>query len=173
MPGYAAFRNLCSASFPQNCILLHAPPTHGSYGTCAFNSTIQHSCGCSFACDAGYGIVGGQPYCEKGYLSSTAHCGISGCTDSLANNYDPAAEHDNGSCTYNACTVSVDMSPTNGGNLGTCGPPGRNMSHGEVCQLSCESASEPGQCEALPGAFRSCAGSCVPRDACALSLIHI
>lgn len=37
---------------------------------------------------------------------AVAHAQVSGCTDPLANNYDPAAEVNDGSCTYNPATIS-------------------------------------------------------------------
>jgi predicted outer membrane repeat protein len=130
--------------------------------------TVRHSCGCRFSCAPGYAVVGSQPYCEQGYLSSSARCVLSGCTDSMANNFNPLAKHNNGSCAYSNCTAPAGLRPSNGGSVGSCpAGSGANMTHGQRCELSCAEAALPAQCSVLPGGkFRHCNGACVPRDAC-------
>jgi hypothetical protein len=50
---------------------------------------------------------------------STGSCPVKGCTDSQANNYDPGANQDDGSCTYDPPTVSISLSQSWIVNTGT------------------------------------------------------
>jgi hypothetical protein len=154
-PGYADFHNRCGLVFPPTCTVMLPTVAHGNYGTCPYGGTVDHSCGCNLACDEGYGLVGSQPYCEQGFLSSTARCAPSGCTDSLAINYSPLAEYNNGSCTYGSCNGTDPLRPTLGGGAGTCSAGAYNLTHGEGCELTCADAGSALQCEVLapPGAL--------------------
>ena len=168
-PGYPAFYGMCLDAYPAGCTMLLPAPEHGSDGTCSAGLSLEHSCGCSFECDEGYGLVGAQPYCEQGYLSSTARCALEGCTDSQATNFEESAELDDGSCTYADC-VAGDLLPT-GGELGSCPGPGGSLAHGEACELTC-AANEVLDCDLLlpAGRYRMCGGSCVPHTGCSYVL---
>lgn len=166
--GYPAFHSLCTETYPSRCTLLLPPPAHGSYGTCEHSAEIEHGCGCSFECGLGYAVVGAQPYCEQGYLSSTARCALLGCTDSQATNYEALAEKDDGSCEYAACVVG-DLRPASGdGAVGGCPAEGGSLAHGESCGQTCEDAELAMECDALgPRArWRMCDGVCVPQRGC-------
>ncbi len=164
--GYPAFHGICTEAYPPGCTMLLTPPDHGAYGTCAHGAQIAHSCGCSFECAAGYGVVGAQPYCEQGYLSSTVRCALLGCTDSQATNYDELAEKDDGSCQYAACVVG-DLRPATGdGGVGDCPAEGGSLAHGEACGQTCEDAEAAMECDALGPRWRMCGGVCVPQRGC-------
>ena len=165
--GWPSFHTMCLETYPSTCDLLLPAPAHGSYGTCSQGLAIEHSCGCSFACDAGYGVVGAQPYCEAGYLSSTARCGLLGCTDSQATNYDALAEKDDGSCAFAAC-VAGNLSPGVAGGVGTCPGEGGSLAHEVGCEVTCADAELVGACDTLGPLFRyrMCDGACVPQTGC-------
>ena len=125
-----------------------ADPTHidnGSCYGCMDNQGPNFCAGCSSDCS---NQAGG---------SDVSCCGfISGCTDSLATNYDPLATGPSTGCTYNGCT------DTAANNSGAINHPATGASTGQTRSLA--SINDDGSCEfwgcldsnQVPGNYNQC-----------------
>ena len=95
------------------------PPTYGNYG-CMDATALNFDLAATHPCSAGSpsftcANCNSQPdYCGPGNYPGdccTYPQPILGCTDSNANNYNPNATIDNGSCTYNEFHLFTDCGP--------------------------------------------------------------
>ena len=99
------------------------PPANGAMGTCS--ADLAHGASCQLACNAGYSIVGRQPFCSAGTLFGAISCTPNDCDSNLA----PTT------------TLQLPLRLGGGSTLvasaGTC-PIDGILRHGESCQMQCK-----------------------------------
>ena len=99
------------------------PPANGAMGTCS--ADLAHGASCQLACNAGYSIVGRQPFCSAGTLFGAISCIPNDCDSNLA----PTT------------TLQLPLRLGGGSTLvasaGTC-PIDGILRHGESCQMQCK-----------------------------------
>ena len=105
--------NTQATCVPNDCAAgAVAAPAHGTLGECSADGSLEHGVTCDLACDEGYTLVGSQPVCTAGDVSSAVSCVPSDCSGIVV--------------------------PGNNGLLGSCRGDG-TLLHTESCELGCRS----------------------------------
>jgi hypothetical protein len=112
------------ATWGYDCGDIAGAPAEDPYGVCAGNLPPNNGCAVNdvFGCT--------DPIANNYNPAATVNDGsctydVLGCMDPLANNYNPAANVDDGSCTYGACTnlvLTAEQTPCTPDNAGVLNP---------------------------------------------------
>ena len=103
--------------------------------------------GCGYYLELGYDcetLVGYGYDCDSCYADDA--CPVLGCTDDTADNYDPGATMDDGSCSYSCANYTVDMADAYGdgwnGNVLTIGDASFTIESGAAAQACYDGPSD-------------------------------
>ena len=92
---------------PNQCTI--TAPAQGDWGDCPDTRVLDHAQGCTFVCDAGYGLAQ-QPLCTAGNAGPALPCEPLACPTIAAPTYSTSVAHTAG---LNTCTNGID-------HLGSC-----------------------------------------------------